>query len=195
MIKYLGLEDIISSINQSLENKNYIAALALALTIPDKCGKIEYPNLGVGERYAAWYNAWCHSPDMDPYETQLPDADGSVIYQLRCAILHDNSTELKYTNLENKNKLDEFELEITDHYDGVYSIFASEIVKDEEIQIINNKESQIINNKERRHMRIRIIDLCKMICYATGIYYEKNKEKVEQSTNIKVVDYRHLLKS
>ncbi|MBQ8626128.1 MAG: hypothetical protein IJ419_08205 [Agathobacter sp.] len=178
MTRYLGLQDIINSVEKSLENENYIAALTLALTIPDKCGKIEYPDLRVGERYTKWYNIWCHSPDTDTSEPQLPDADGSVIYQLRCAILHDSSTELDYTKLEEKNKLDEFELEIADYYDGIYSVFASGIV----------------NDGESRHMRIRLIDLCKIICYAAGIYYKKNKEKVDQSNNIKIVDYRHMFK-
>jgi hypothetical protein len=178
MTKYLGLQDIIDQVEKSLEDKNYIAALALALTIPDKCGKIEYPNSRVGERYSKWYNIWCHGDDPDTSEPQLPDANGSVIYQLRCAMLHDNSIELKYDDLEDKNKLDEFELEISD-FNGIYSVFAS----------------GVFNDGESRHMRIRIIDLCKMICYGAGIYYKKNKEKVDKSSNIKIVDYRHLFKN
>ena len=180
MTQYLGLQDIINSVEQSLENKNYISALALALTIPDKCGKIEYPNInGSKRRYIDWYNTWCYLPDSDTSEPQLPDADGSMIYQLRCSVLHDNSTELDYNKLEEKNKLDEFELEITDDNKWCYSVFAA----------------GVFNNGESRHMRIRVIDLCRMICYGASIYYKKNAEKVDQSNNIKIVDYRHMFKA
>ena len=51
MTTYLGLQDIINQVEKSLEDKNYIAALALALTIPDKCGKIEHSTCGSKKRF------------------------------------------------------------------------------------------------------------------------------------------------
>ena len=39
----------IDEIEKSLENECYIAALALALTLPDICGKAEYPSENVLE--------------------------------------------------------------------------------------------------------------------------------------------------
>ena len=35
---------LIDDINRALENEAYFAALALALTLPDICGKAKYPN-------------------------------------------------------------------------------------------------------------------------------------------------------
>ena len=176
MTKYLGLQDIINSVEKSLENENYIAALALVLTIPDKCGKIEYPGLSSKRRYTAWYNTWCHCEDPEQIDVLLPDDNGEFIYQLRCAILHNNSTDIDYDQVEDKNKLDEFELELTD-FNGCFCVCAS----------------GVINDGESRHMRIRIIDLCKWICYCSGIYYEKNKEVVDAANSIKIVDYRDVL--
>jgi len=199
MIKFLDLKYIISQIEKSIEDKNYIAALALALTVPDKCGKIEFQNLYGGKQgYVNWYNEWCCTPDpadnkweyypefdtsthdtsyclssMPQSEPRLPYADGTVIYQLRCAILHDHSTELDYSKLESKNQLDEFELEITDNK-GCLSVFSS----------------GVLNDGEKRYIKIRIIDLCKMICRGATKYYDKNKEKVDEASNIKIIDRR-----
>jgi hypothetical protein len=50
------IEKIIKDIDVSLENGAYLGALALALTLPDICGKAKYPSLNVGERYKKWYN-------------------------------------------------------------------------------------------------------------------------------------------
>ena len=49
------IDKIVSDIRNAIENDCYIAALALALTLPDVCGKAEYPNAGNGKRYKNWY--------------------------------------------------------------------------------------------------------------------------------------------
>lgn len=43
------LMEIIKEINKALADNMYIAALTMALTIPDICGKAEYPDRGVVE--------------------------------------------------------------------------------------------------------------------------------------------------
>ena len=179
MEKYLTIIDIINDVKASLKNENYIAALATALTIPDKCGKIAYENSKDSkERYVRWYNEWCWIGDSAINGVELPDADGEFIYQLRCAILHEHSTELKYEKLENKNKLDKFELEISD-FNGVFSVFAS----------------SIFNDGEEKSMRIRLVDLCEFICYCAEQYYKQNKHKFQNTNKIKIVDYRDVHKS
>ncbi|MFY0781814.1 hypothetical protein [Peribacillus simplex] len=57
--------DKIKDINLALNNKSYLSALALSFTLPDICGKIEYPhfksNSGkrkVGKQYAVWFDDW-----------------------------------------------------------------------------------------------------------------------------------------
>ena len=49
------MKNLIAAINESLESKNYYAALFMALTIPDICGKLEYPEAKTNkERYYKW---------------------------------------------------------------------------------------------------------------------------------------------
>ncbi len=47
---------IISDIKRALDVDCYFSALALALTLPDMCGKAEYPEKRCGERYKDWYD-------------------------------------------------------------------------------------------------------------------------------------------
>ena len=179
--KTIHLPDIIYQIDSSLKHENYIAALTLALMIPDKCGKIEHPDWPSKKRYVDWYDThcWCdgycviNNPSIS--EDELPNVDGAFIYQLRCAMLHENTTELDYSKLEDKNKVDEFQLILADSSEDIFSVFASGII-----------------NGEKRLARIRLIDLCKLICYAANEYYEGNKEKVDSSNNIQIIDVRTL---
>ena len=39
------MDKLIKEITNSLDNKNYLSALALTLTLPDICGKIAYPEI------------------------------------------------------------------------------------------------------------------------------------------------------
>lgn len=60
------------------------SALALALTLPDICGSIEYPNEGkVGVRYRNWCDTW----------GRMLAVSGADCYALRCAYLHSGSEE------------------------------------------------------------------------------------------------------
>ncbi len=45
---------LIEEINTALSHNLYFAALSLALTLPDICGKAEYPNKGSTIRYRAY---------------------------------------------------------------------------------------------------------------------------------------------
>lgn len=49
------MEEYIDSISRSLEAKNYHAALFIALSIPDICGKLETPDIGNGARAKRWF--------------------------------------------------------------------------------------------------------------------------------------------
>lgn len=45
---------LIEEINLALDNNLYLVALNTALTLPDICGKAEYPDLGPTARYKKW---------------------------------------------------------------------------------------------------------------------------------------------
>ena len=55
----------IREIYKCLDARLYEAALALSLTLPDICGQIEYPDLGVAARYKKWVNNYIDKINED----------------------------------------------------------------------------------------------------------------------------------
>jgi len=80
-----------NSIEKSLENENWYAALSLALTLPDICANVSSPATGSKVRYVSWFNQYM----LSKYTRQV-GADksehvflcGEDCYALRCALLH-----------------------------------------------------------------------------------------------------------
>lgn len=51
----IEIPTIVEDVRRALSAGAYISALALALTIPDICGKVLYPKEESGSRYRKWY--------------------------------------------------------------------------------------------------------------------------------------------
>lgn len=86
----------IESIRDAYKAGFYEPALALALTIPDICAKVEHPaEESVTRRYIDWCNAHIftdHSTDTDV------SFAGAALYQLRCHFLHNGDSEIFKNN-------------------------------------------------------------------------------------------------
>ena len=80
------LQRLIDDMNNALSANCYLAALSIALMLPDICGKAEYPDLKVGERYKAWYDEFVGKyeippvPDGWPDDAKMPYVSGVVVY-------------------------------------------------------------------------------------------------------------------
>ena len=113
------MDRLISSIRDSLLYGNNIAAVAMAVMLPDICGKVEWPTLkGNRKRYTAWcekylkeiyQSDWKNLNSLVELMKLQPEknADGTYkitflksecLYQLRCALLHEGSSELEVDN-------------------------------------------------------------------------------------------------
>lgn len=90
---------IIDEIEKALSHDLYFAALNLALTLPDICGKAEYPDLRTGERYKKWYDENVGVTEKPPKctedEPEMPYLSGEVVYSLRCSLLHEGNPNLQ----------------------------------------------------------------------------------------------------
>ena len=62
---------IIKEIQICLEQENYIAALTMALTLPDICGKAAEPSLGNGVNYKKWYKQYVAINNNKPISLSL----------------------------------------------------------------------------------------------------------------------------
>jgi hypothetical protein len=85
------MEHIIRGVRDAVAHESWYSALALALMLPDACGRIELPGHGVGARYRAWTNTYFGpyvTPDGQPYLT------GGELYDLRNRFLHQGAFTL-----------------------------------------------------------------------------------------------------
>ena len=100
----------------ALSHELYLSALALALTLPDTCGKAEYPNEKYsGARYKKWCSQYVISDRHDsPYGYDMPYLSEEIIYNLRNSLLHQSTPNIEKSTIhESRCRVDKFELVIT----------------------------------------------------------------------------------
>jgi hypothetical protein len=87
------MQHLIDAVEQAVRTENWYAALSLALTLPDICGRIDDPAAPSGRRYATWFETYL----QDKYRSHVGTIwsghfvtfmTGSDLYALRCAYLH-----------------------------------------------------------------------------------------------------------
>jgi hypothetical protein len=84
-----------SAVRQAVEDKNWFAALYLALTMPDVCGALENPTASNGVRYRSWFERY-----LAPVNTATIGGREVIFmtpadcWALRCSILHEGSDEV-----------------------------------------------------------------------------------------------------
>lgn len=111
------IKDFLEDIENAKEKEAYYSALALALTMPDFCGKIQYNVGNDRDKYIRWFNEWIYkyveipeSKNKDFVEfDKLAQFDGKTCYALRCAYLYCGTVNLK-EDATMKVSLDRFEL-------------------------------------------------------------------------------------
>mgnify|MGYP001039617683 CR=1 FL=1 len=55
------IEQLVNEINGLLRDGYPYSALGIALTLPDICGNIAYPNTKVADHYKKWYSEYVNS--------------------------------------------------------------------------------------------------------------------------------------
>ena len=163
------VNEIIREVNQCLDNGCYMAALSLALTLPDICGKAKYPDMEkqTKHRYIKWFDEYIgqYEHDEEHIEKGMPYLSGELVYSLRCSVLHQGNPNID----GDKFGIIYFEL-LYHQYEGArinVSSSEAEIVLDE-----NGKE-KAINKKYSVNVR----DLCFKLCRLAEYYYNKHKDQ------------------
>lgn len=157
----------IEDIEKALEAKAYLSALALALTLPDICGKIAYPDpkIGVGQRYTTWFDEYI--TDDSPNEiANYPIFDGEKCYKLRCAFLHEGS-------IKGITDVDKFELCINGC--SSFGLITRSFGENEETPF--------------HSIKLEINQVCLRICSAAKEFYDKYEDKsIFEDQNITIRD-------
>jgi len=160
------IDRIISEVRMALSHELYLSALALALTLPDTCGKAEYPNEKAnGVRYKNWCSQYVITDRRDsPYGYDMPYLNEEIIYSLRNSLLHQSTPNVEASKIhETRCQVDKFELVISgdNSANGDLSMVAY------------GKDMQIV----RRELKVYVSHLCFIICTAAEKYYKDNREK------------------
>ena len=151
------LQNKISEIRRAINLELYNCALATALTLPDICGKVEFPmESSSKKRYKKWFNKYARE-QFTAVATKLPE-ESAVEYQwfraeecyaLRCAVLH--SGDYKPEKVE----LDKIYLHAHKRKGENYSHTI----------------------RDSKHIDADVIDLCENLCLAAEGYYNSIEDK------------------
>lgn len=91
------MQELVTSVRNAIAQRNWYAALSLALALPDICGFLESPNDGSQRRYVAWCDQFLlprYTRAIGPNREQHVFLSGQDCYALRCAFLHEGSDDV-----------------------------------------------------------------------------------------------------
>lgn len=159
---------LISDCKKALDAGAYIAALCIALMLPDVCNKVngQFKPGEAGKRYKEWVDNYIgvygddSECDLNP-PLQYPCAGGDEIYKLRCALLHEGLPNVDISGMNITFVIDE-----KSHYGRngeSYGITYSR----------NENGEYLIHQK---NIRINIRHFCVYMCNTAEEYYRSNQE-------------------
>lgn len=157
------VKELIKEINYCLNTNCCMAALALALTLPDICGKALYPQSKPSERYVKWYDE--HISKCESADENTLKVTGDLIYSLRNSIIHEGNPNVNH----NKFDVSYFELLYnTNDFNQIVSFIGEETFAEDE-----DGNKILVERKITINLKI----LCLKICTYAEKCYEMDKDK------------------
>ena len=176
------VQKIINDIKAALDHDLYYAALISALTLPDICGKVAFPNEKAGKRYIDWYNqeiGYCERNPNPQIHEKMPYLSGEVMYSLRCSLLHSG-----IPNVDNDQLIKKGELPI--------DFFVLKIEKQKEYNFYSDtSEVSTLAGQHRRSYTMSIRRICGVLCDVAEQYYIDHKDSF--SFNYNVIDWDEIV--
>lgn len=156
------IEHLVNEIERCLKNDLQIAALTMALTLPDTCGKVYRPKAHNHERYISWYDdhVLASKSELIGDTSKKLLISGNVVYKLRCTMLHESNPTVVGT-----------EENITQ-----FSLIWCPVSRCSRVPIERCIELDENGAPQQQAISIDIVSLCQDICEAALLYYRKNKE-------------------
>lgn len=158
------INKLIGEINQALDNNLYLIALNTALTLPDICGKAEYPaESKSSNRYKKWYQKYIGKYEQCSRDKEnnirFPYLSDNIIYQLRCSLLHQGNPNIG----KRSTSINNFKLLIEEKNNLDIYVDSASL----ERYFNTCKKTYIVNVRR----------LCYILCTTAKQYYIENKEK------------------
>lgn len=166
---------LVQDIRNALENELYFVALISALTLPDICGKVAYPDeRSSRKRYISWYEEEIGKYEKNPDDKEnMPYLSGEVIYSLRCSLLHEGNPNMNNDSLRTDFPIDRFSLVIE---------------KAKPFDIYSDSSSLMNFGSEHiREYQMNVRRICMILCNVAESYYKENKNKFH--FNYEIIDW------
>lgn len=167
----LKMRPFINAVRNSIKEENWYAALTLALTLPDICGKLELENLKSAKRYIKWFNKYIKSKYtvyIGPDKTEKNFLTGEDAYALRCSYLHAGEFNIEEQYI--RKALEGFMFVVT-----------------------KNKNQIVHNNKLNNVLQLQVSVYCEDICDGVEQWINDNKddEKILQKAS-RIQDIKYI---
>lgn len=167
----------INDIEFCLNKEHYLAALALALTLPDICGKAEFPkDKTVASRYIKWFNKFMtmYAKPTSRYAADMPYLVGEMVFNLRNEFLHLGNPNINRAKIKEEIcKVDKFKLLLGKSFTGDTSMVSY------------GKDMLVVD----REYVVNVYLLCTRLASVAKDYYLNNKEKFNfYNYNITFID-------
>lgn len=162
------IEHLVNEIECCLKNDLQIAALTMALTLPDICAKAycvsenDGHNRNNRERYVRWYNDFVVTPAKERIPMENANAfvlSGELVYKLRCAMLHESNPTVKGA---------------AENITGFSLLWRSASSRS---RTAIERCTFLDAENQPQSLTVDIVSLCCEICRAALSYYRENKEK------------------
>ncbi len=147
------MQNLIDSIRDAVQSRNFYAALFVALAIPDICAALEHGKTS-GKKYAAWWEKY-----MASYKGFVSGNDG---YALRCSVLHQGTSDIT----EQRKR------EVLEHF-----VFMTKGAH------CNLFQNCIFNGEEKSFLQLNAAMFCEDFCVAAEGWLSdmsSNKEVMER---------------
>ena len=182
----ITIQDLMDDIKRALDAKALFSALALSFALVDECAKIEYSGeKSQRKRFEKWAAEYLTTEkSVEDRKTDfgkvLPSFDGEVIYQLRCCILHEASSDIDFEN----------DKKITDKENK--GVLFTLILDDTCISC----NSFSVDSNDKKTIDVEVSGFVNLILHCVEVFYKRKlstvsttKEKDEIFNKIKVIDY------
>lgn len=180
--------DRIGEIEQNIRDERWQSALALALTLPDICGGIAFPEMvkkyrdgrtmmdrygnptrDIGAQYTAWVDQYAAEFLKKDAADENPYLSGDRCWQLRCEYLHQNKG---FVNTEEDQEY---------HFHLGLNCGTS---------VCQFDQPAVSSKSEAEEIRLDIQQLCHRLCLAARKFYDDHHETKDFSLyNTPVIDF------
>lgn len=154
------MKELLKSLEIAIEQKNWYAALIIAITLPDIAGHIDYPNDGSQKRYVKWFDKYIKQkyPTTDKvyygieglvfgvtqaHTTKAFLITGEECYAIRCVILHEGRFKINGQSVLKSMKNDSLSI-IDKVADCVRFTFESNTSNTEDVTIQSIGDQNIL---------------------------------------------------